>query len=81
MRVSGLWPWDPSMNKPEKFTFHPPKGVEALQEGEAIILRNIVDVKAFRKIAAKVLANRPKPKKGESILRDLAESRLRGGGR
>ena len=69
------------MNKPEKLTFHPPKGVEVLQEGDAIVLRNIVDVKAFRKIAAKVLANRPKPQKGESVVRELHASRLRGGGR
>ncbi len=68
------------MNKPEKLTFHPPKGVEVVQGGDTIILRNILDVKAFRRIARKVLANPPKPKKGESVVRELHESR-RGGGR
>lgn len=33
----------------------------------------------FKKIAAEVLAHLPKPKKGESIVRELRELRLRGG--
>ncbi len=42
-------------------------------------MRRIVDPVKFRKIAAKVLANMPKPRKGESIVRELNESRHRGG--
>lgn len=34
---------------------------------------------AFKKIAAEILANRPKPKKGASIVRELRALRLRGG--
>ena len=34
---------------------------------------------AFKKISTEVLANRPKPKKGESIVHELNESRSRGG--
>ena len=53
--------------------------VEIVREGDTLIMRRIVDPVKFRKIAAKVLANMPKPKKGESIVRELNESRHRGG--
>lgn len=71
--------WGSAMNKPEKIKLRDvPPGVEVVQEGGSIVLRRIVGVKKFRKIADKVLANRPKPKKGASIVRELNESRHRG---
>ena len=69
----------PAVNKPEKIKLRDvPPGTEVVQEGGSIVLRRIVDVKKFRKIADKVLANRPKLKKGASIVRELNESRHRG---
>ncbi len=47
--------------------------VEIVREGDTLIMRRSVDPVKFRKIAAKVLANMPKPKKGESIVRELNE--------
>jgi len=66
------------MNAPEKRR-RELGNVEIVREGDTLIMRRIVDPVKFRKIAAKVLANMPKPKKGESIVRELNESRHRGG--
>jgi hypothetical protein len=60
------------MNAPEKGRRY------VLRAGDTAVLRS-GSAEAFRKISAEVLANRPKPKKGESIMRELNESRLRGG--
>ncbi|MBI3372173.1 MAG: hypothetical protein HY017_10515 [Betaproteobacteria bacterium] len=49
-----------------------------LRVGDTAIVRTGSHEK-FRKIAAEVLANPPKPKKGESIVRELNELRHRGG--
>ena len=68
------------MNKLEKLYLDGvPEGTEVTLEGGTIVLRRIVDVKKFRKIAAEVLRHLPKVKKGESIVRELDESRLRDG--
>lgn len=68
------------MNKPEKLKLRDvPEGYEVVNEDGAIILRRIVDAKKFREIAAAVLARIPPPKKGASVLRELAKSRLRRG--
>ena len=68
------------MNKPEKLRLRgAPDNVEIVHQGDTIVMRRIVDSVKFRKIAAKVLANMPKPMKGESIVRELNESRHRGG--
>ena len=72
--------WGSSMNKPEKLRLRgAPDNVEIVHQGDTIVMRRIVDSVKFRKIAAKVLANMPKPMKGESIVRELNESRHRGG--
>ena len=72
------WGW--SMNKPEKLRLRgAPDNVEIVHQGDTIVMRRIVDSVKFRKIAAKVLANMPEPMKGESIVRELNESRHRGG--
>ncbi len=49
-----------------------------LREGESLVIRHPGDPVKFRRIAAKMLANL-KPRKGVSVLRELARSRLRGG--
>ena len=68
------------MNEPEKLRLRgAPDNVEIVHQGDTIVMRRIVDSVKFRKIAAKVLANMPKPMKGESIVRELNESRHRGG--
>jgi hypothetical protein len=64
--------WGPDMNAPEKGRRH------LLRAGDTAIVRS-GSVENFKKIAAEVRANLPKPKKGESIMRELNESRLRGG--
>jgi hypothetical protein len=60
------------MNAPEKGRRH------LLRAGDTAFVRS-GSVEKFKKIAAEVRANLPKPKKGESIMRELNESRLRGG--
>lgn len=66
------------MNAPEKHRRELGK-VEIVREGDTLIMRRIVDTEKFRKIADKVLANRPKLRRGASIVRELNESRHRGG--
>lgn len=68
-----------AMGKAEKRLHKKDRDIEILREGDTIIMRRVVDAAKFRRIADKVLAHRPKPKKGESIVRELSESRLRGG--
>ena len=60
------------MNAPEKGRRY------LLRPGDTAIVRTGSHA-AFKKIAAKVLANMPKPKKGASIVRELHRLRLRGG--
>lgn len=67
------------MGKSEKRLHKTDRDLEIVREGDAIIMRRIVDAAKFRRIADKVLAHRPKPRKGASIVRELSESRLRGG--
>lgn len=68
------------MNKPEKLRLYgAPDNVEIVREGDRIVMRTIVETAKFRRIAAEVRKHMPKPKKGESIVRELSESRLRGG--
>jgi len=68
------------MNKPEKLRLYgAPDNVEILREGDRIIMRTIVDPAKVRRAAASIRKHMPKPKKGESIVRELNESRLRGG--
>lgn len=72
--------WGPAMNKPERLKFPGlPKNMEAIQEGDSIVLRRIVDMEKFRRIAVEARAYRPRPKKGASISRDLRKARERGG--
>lgn len=61
------------MNAPEK----PRRRPRALREGETLVVRHPGDPAKFRRIAAEVRAHLPKPKRGESIARALAEARLR----
>lgn len=68
-----------AMGKAEKRLHKKGDDLEILHEGDTIIMRRVVDAAKFRRIADKVLANLPRPKKGESIVRQLNESRLRGG--
>ena len=60
------------MNAPEKGKRY------LLRAGDTAVFRSGSHEK-FKKIAAEVLANMPKPKKGESIVRELRQLRLRGG--
>lgn len=62
------------MNAPEK----PRRRPRVVREGETLVVRHPGDPVKFRRIAAKVLANL-KPRKGVSVVRELARSRLRGG--
>jgi hypothetical protein len=78
MNPFAIWPRDSGMNAPEKHRRELGK-VEIVREGDTLIMRRVVDTVKFRKIADKVLANRPRPKKGASIVRELNESRHRGG--
>ena len=79
MNPFAIWPRGSDMNAPEKRRRRELGNVEIVREGDTLIMRRIVDPVKFRKIAAKVLAHMPKPKKGESIVRELDESRHRGG--
>ena len=60
------------MNAPEKGKRY------LLRPGDSAIVRTGSHA-AFKKIAAEVWANVPKPKKGASIMREINESRHRGG--
>lgn len=64
------------MNAPEK----PRRRPRALREGETLVVRQAGDPVKFRRLAAKVLARRSRLKP-VSVARELAQSRLRGGGR
>lgn len=48
-----------------------------LREGETLVIRQAGDPVKFRRLAAKFRA-RLKPKAGVSVVRELAQSRLRG---
>lgn len=67
------------MGKAEKRLRKTDPDLEILRQGDTIIMRKIVDPERFRRAAASVLKHAPKPKKGESIMRELNRSRLRGG--
>ncbi len=60
------------MNAPEKGRRYMLRAVD-----KAIVRSGSIE--EFRKIAAEVRANIPKPKRGESIVRELHQLRLRGG--
>jgi len=66
MNSIAIWPRESDMN-----------ALDARRE--TLIIRRIMDTVKIRKIAAKILAHMPKPKKGESIVHELNESRHRGG--
>ena len=69
-----------TVNAPEKRRHRgAERDIEIVREGNTLIMRRVVDWPKFRRLAAEVLANMPKPKKGASIMRDLNRSRLRGG--
>ena len=72
MNPFAIWPRGLDMNAPEKGRRY------VLRVGDTAVFRS-GSAEAFKKISAEVLANRPKSKKGESIMRELNESRLRGG--
>lgn len=70
----------PTMGKPEKLKLRgAPDNVEVIHEGDTIILRTIVDPAKVRRAMDSILKHMPKPKKGESILRELNRLRIRGG--
>jgi len=60
------------MNAPEKGRR------DVLRAGDTAIVRTGSHAE-FKKISAEALANLPKPKKGESVLRELNRLRVRGG--
>lgn len=67
------------MNAPEKRRLRDvDPGIEMVRAGDTLIVRRVVDWPKFRRLAAEVLANMPKPKKGTNIVRELRRSRLRG---
>lgn len=65
-----------SMNAPEQRRRRRAK--EAVRDPYTAVMRT-GSLRAFRRIAGEVRAKFPKPKKGESIARELNELRLRGG--
>lgn len=67
------------MNAPEKRRRRVLGGHQVIYEGGSIIMRRIVERACFRGVLAEVRKHLPRPRKGESIVRELAASRLRGG--
>jgi hypothetical protein len=61
------------MNAPERR-----RRKHARKEERQAVLRT-GSLRAFRRVAEEIAANLPEPRKGESIMRELAELRLRGG--
>jgi hypothetical protein len=72
--------WGRTMNKPERLHLRDlPKGTEVILEGGTIVLRKVVDAAEVRRACASIRKHLPKPKKGESIARELNRLRIRGG--
>lgn len=68
------------MNAPEKRRYRgTERDIEIVRDGDTLIMRRVVDWPKWRRLAAEVLADMPKPRKGASIMRELNRSRLRGG--
>ena len=68
------------MNAPEKRRYRGTgREIEIVRDGDTLIMRRVVDWPKWRRLAAEVLANMPKPRKDASIMLDLNRSRLRGG--
>lgn len=68
------------MNAPEKRRYRgTERDIEIVRNGDTLIMRRVVDWPKWRRLAAEVLADMPKPRKGASIMRELNRSRLRGG--
>ena len=68
------------LNAPEKRRYRgTERDIEIVRNGDTLIMRRVVDWPKWRRLAAEVLADMPKPRKGASIMRELNRSRLRGG--